>query len=61
MSERLATFLSTEFLPLQQDGGLWKTKDADLTAIHYLKRQSERIDSLEREIRNLTDQLEEFQ
>lgn len=50
---RLATYLSVEFLPMQQDGGLWKGKKSAAVALHYLKKQEERIASLEDEVRNL--------
>lgn len=53
----LATFLSVEFLPMQQDGGLWKGKKSAAVALHYLKKQEERIASLVDEVRDLKDQL----
>lgn len=57
--QRLAAFLSVEFLPMQQDGGLWKGKKSAAAALHYLKKQSERIESLEGEVHDLKDQLSE--
>lgn len=49
----LASFLTNEFLPLQQDGGLWRGKDPVATAIHCLNTMAERIETLEREVRVL--------
>lgn len=57
--ERLATFLSVEFLPMQQDGGLWKGKKSAAVALHYLKKQEERIASLEDEVRHLQYEVSE--
>lgn len=53
----LAIFLTNEFLPLQQDGGLWRHKDPTETAIHYLKTMAERIEELEMETRDLGEQV----
>lgn len=52
----LAAFLN-EFLPLQQDGGLWRGKDPAETAIHYLKTMTERVESLEQEVEDLARQV----
>jgi len=55
--ERLATYLSVEFLPMQQDGGLWKGRKSAAVALHYLKKQEERIAFLEDEVRNLEHEI----
>lgn len=49
----LAAFIATEFLPLQKDGGMWRHKDPVETAIHYLKSMADRIEALERDVKEL--------
>ena len=56
----LTRFLSTDFLPDQPDGGLWKGKKSCVIAIHYLKKQAKRIEELERENQSLADEVRSF-
>lgn len=53
----LASFLANEFLPLQADGGLWRHKDPEETAMHYLKAMSDHVEKLQRDVQDLHNEI----